>query len=158
MIKLIVVGKLKEKALKQLVEEYEKRLRPYTKLEIIEVNDEAAPENNSAALNEQVKQIEGERILAKVSPQEYVILLDLKGKMLDSVSLAKKLDEIRTYHTGNITFIIGGSLGVSEALIKRSDMRWKLSDLTFTHQMVRVMILEQIYRTYKILNNEPYHK
>ncbi|MEG0842371.1 MAG: 23S rRNA (pseudouridine(1915)-N(3))-methyltransferase RlmH [Erysipelotrichaceae bacterium] len=158
MIKLVVVGKCKEKALISLVEEYEKRLRPYTKLSIIEVNDEQAPQSNSEAQNTIVKQIEGDRILSKVKDQDYLILLDLKGTELSSEAFSDKLENIRSYHSSDITFVIGGSLGLSEALIQRANFRWKISDLTFTHQMVRVLILEQIYRSYKIIHHEPYHK
>ncbi|MEG1506067.1 MAG: 23S rRNA (pseudouridine(1915)-N(3))-methyltransferase RlmH [Bacilli bacterium] len=158
MIKLVVVGKCKEKALTSLVEEYVKRLRPYTKLSLIEVNDEQAPQSNSEAQNEIVKQIEGERILSKINDQDYMILLDLKGIELSSEAFSDKLENIRSYHSTNITFVIGGSLGLSEAVIKRANFRFKLSDLTFTHQMVRVLILEQIYRSYKIIHHEPYHK
>lgn len=158
MIKLIAVGKLKDKALKNLVAEYEKRLKPYTKLELIEVNDEPALDKYSDMENKKVMDIEGERVLKKIKDKEYVVLLDLHGKMFDSETFAAKMSEIQTYSSSDITFVIGGSLGLSEALIKRSNLRWKLSDLTFTHQMVRVLLLEQIYRAYKINNNETYHK
>lgn len=158
MIKIIAVGKLKEKALQMLIDEYKKRLSAYTKLEIVEVADEQAAQNNSAVQNEQVKQKEGIRILSKIKEGDYVILLDLHGKEMSSEAFASKLSEIYTYHNSNITFIIGGSLGLSKEVIERSDYRFKLSELTFTHQMVRILILEQIYRAYKINHNEPYHK
>lgn len=158
MIKVIGVGKIKEKALKSLIDEYIKRLNAYTKIEVIEVNDEAALDKFSDAENKKVMDIEGERVLKKIKDKEYVILLDLHGEMLSSEQLATKLNSIQTYNSSDITFVIGGSLGVSDALVKRSQLRWKLSDLTFTHQMVRVLILEQIYRAYKINNNETYHK
>lgn len=158
MIKLLVVGKIKEKALRMQIEEYEKRLRPFTKLEMIEVGDEIAPQTNSDAENELVKDREGDKLLAKIKDQEYVILLDLWGDMIDSVAFSKKLDQIQTYQSSNITFIIAGSLGPSQAVLKRSNYRWKLSDLTFTHQMTRVLVLEQIYRAFMIMNNNPYHK
>lgn len=158
MIKVIGVGKIKEKALKSLINEYIKRLSAYTKIEVIEVNDEAALDKFSDAENTKVMDIEGDRVLKKIKDKEYVILLDLHGEMLSSEQLATKLNSIQTYHSSDITFVIGGSLGVSSALVKRSQLRWKLSDLTFTHQMVRVLILEQIYRAYKINNNETYHK
>lgn len=158
MIKVIGVGKIKEKALKSLIDEYIKRLNAYTKIEVIEVNDEAALDKFSDAENKKVMDLEGERVLKKIKNKEYVILLDLHGEMLSSEQLATKLNSIQTYQSSDITFVIGGSLGVSDALVKRSQLRWKLSDLTFTHQMVRVLILEQIYRAYKINNNETYHK
>ncbi len=158
MIKVIGIGKIKEKALKNLIDEYLKRLRPYTKIEVIEVNDEPTSDKYSEADNKRVLDVEAERVLKHVKDRDYVILLDLHGKMIDSVMLAEKMNQITTYHSSDITFIIGGSLGVGEALIKRSDFRWKMSDLTFTHQFVRLLILEQIYRAYKINNNETYHK
>ncbi len=158
MIKVIAIGKLKEKALKSLVEEYQKRLQPYTKLECIEVTDEPALDKYSDLENKKVMDIEGERVLKHIKDKEYVILLDLHGKMFTSESFASKMNELQIYGNSDITFVIGGSLGLSEALIKRSNLRWKLSDLTFTHQMVRVLLLEQIYRAYKINHHETYHK
>lgn len=158
MIKVIGIGKIKEKAMKSMIDEYLKRLRPYTKIEVIEVNDEPTLEKNGDADNKRVLDIEAERVLKHVKDKEFMILLDLHGKMLSSEALAEKMNQITTYQTSDITFVIGGSLGVGEALVKRSDFRWKMSDLTFTHQFVRLLILEQIYRAYKINNNETYHK
>lgn len=158
MIRIIAVGRIKEKPMQQCIQEYLKRLQPYARTEIIEVDDIAAPQNNSEAQNEQVKVREGERLLARIKPEDYVILLDLQGKMLDSTGLANKLQDVFSYHSSNIDFVIGGSLGVSPAVIQRADFRWKISDLTFPHQLVRLMITEQIYRAFRILNHEPYHK
>lgn len=158
MMKIIAVGRLKEKAMDTLLKEYQKRLSAFTKLEIIEVADEQAPQNNSQAQNEQVKQKEGERILSKIKDQEYVILLDLHGNMWSSEQLAAHLNKVQTYQNSDITFVIGGSLGLSKDVINRANIRWKLSDLTFPHQLVRVMIAEQIYRAYMINNHMPYHK
>lgn len=158
MIKIVAVGKLKEKALRMQIEEYEKRLRPFTKLEIIEVADEIAPQTNSDAENEMVKDKEGEKLLQKIKDGEYVILLDLWGEMIDSVTFANKLEAIQTYQSSTITFVIAGSLGPGKAVVKRANYRWKLSDLTFTHQMTRVLVLEQIYRGYMINHHNPYHK
>lgn len=158
MIKIIAIGRIKEKAMQQLINEYMKRLQPYTKLEIIEVNDEPAPQSNSDAQNELVKEKEGQRVLDKIKDQEYVILLDVAGRMIDSEQLAEKLSQIQTYQSSDITFVIGGSLGLSKQLIQRSNLRLKLSDMTFPHQIVRLLILEQIYRAYKINHHEPYHK
>ena len=157
MIKIIGIGKIKDKSIQSLVEEYKKRISGYTKIEILEVKDEAI---RSASLKEVQKILtkEGERALSLVKEKDYVILLDLHGKMMDSETLALKLDEIMTYQASDITFIIGGSLGVSDALKQRADLRWKLSDLTFTHQMTRVLVLEQIYRAYTINHHETYHK
>ncbi|NBK96770.1 MAG: 23S rRNA (pseudouridine(1915)-N(3))-methyltransferase RlmH [Erysipelotrichia bacterium] len=158
MIKVIGIGKIKEKALQSMIDEYVKRLRAYTKIEVIEVADEPALEKFSDADNQKVMDIEGERVLKKIKDKEYVVLLDLHGIMMSSESFAQKMASIQTYQSSDITFVIGGSLGVSEALIKRSNLRLKLSDLTFTHQMVRLLVLEQIYRAYKINHNETYHK
>lgn len=158
MIKVIAVGKCKEKATRELIQEYSKRLGAYTKLTTIEVNDEQTLDRNSEAENEIVKKREGERILQKVTSDEFVILLELRGKMLSSEGLADKINEIQTYHGSQITFIIGGSLGVSEAVKQRSNFQWQLSALTFPHQLVRILLFEQIYRAFKIMNHEPYHK
>lgn len=157
-MKLITVGKLKDKALTALVDEYVKRLKPYEKVEILEVADMMAPESNSDAQNEQVKKIEGERVLSKIKENEYVILLDLWGESISSEELAAKIEKIYTYQSSNLTFVIGGSLGLSPELVKRADFRWKLSDCTFTHQMVRVLVLEQFYRATMINRHMPYHK
>lgn len=158
MIKLIAVGKLKEKAMKSLLEEYTKRLKAFTKIEVIEVPDEMAPQTLSMAEMEQVKDKEGERILTKVKEQDHVILLDLAGKMLSSEALAKHIQTTQTYGSSDLTFIIGGSLGLSKAVIERANLRWKLSDCTFPHQLVRIMVAEQIYRAYTINHHQPYHK
>ena len=157
-MKVVCVGKIKEKALLTLIQEYAKRIGAYTKLEIVEVDDIMAPQTNSDAQNEQVKFKEGQSILSKIKDKEYVILLDLHGKMLTSEKLAEKIEDIQTYHGSQITFVIGGSLGLSSEVIQRSNFRWKLSDLTFPHQIVRLMLLEQVYRSFKIMKNEPYHK
>lgn len=153
MITVIAVGKLKEKAYKDLVDEYVKRLSAYTKVEIIEVADETNQMEDT-----KVKKLEGERILKATKKDSFTVLLDLRGRMLNSNELSLKIQEINTYHSSNITFIIGGSLGVSDEVYSRADYKWKLSDLTFPHNLVRVILLEQIYRSYKIMNNEPYHK
>lgn len=154
MIRVICVGKLKESATKQLVAEYSKRLSSYAKIEIVEVKDEA----NNQFEEQKTKQIEGERILKQLKKDCFVILLDLRGKPLSSEELALKIREINTYRSSEVVFIIGGSLGVSDDILKRADFVWKLSDLTFPHNLVRVILLEQLYRAYTIMNNEPYHK
>lgn len=158
MIKIIAIGKLKEKHLKSLCDEYTKRIQPYHKLEVIEVQDEMIKANASQKEEQAILEKEGKEVLKRIKEQDYVMLLDLHGEMLRSEQLANKIDTILTYHTSNITFVIGGSLGVSKELVKRSDFRLKLSDLTFLHQMTRYIILEQIYRSFKINNNETYHK
>ena len=155
MIKIVAVGKIKEKALKTLIAEYQKRLSSYTKLLIIEVDDEMLIDDDMII---KAIQVEGERILKQIKEREYVILLDLGGEMIDSVTLAKQIQELNTYGRSDITFIIGGSVGVSDKVKARADLKWQLSKLTFTHQHVRLLVLEQIYRAYKINNNETYHK
>lgn len=158
MITLVAVGKVKEKWMRDGIEEYAKRIRGYDKLTLIEVADEKAPESNSDAENEQVKKMEGERLLKQIKDDEYVILLDLAGKEMDSVAVAEKIQSC--YNTGksHITFMIGGSLGLSKEVIARANQRWKLSPNTFPHQLCRIVVLEQIYRAFRILHNEPYHK
>ncbi len=158
MIRILACGKVRDGWLRSGIEEYARRIRPYEKLEIEEVADEKAPETNSDAENRQVIAAEGERLLKKIRPQDYVILLDLAGKPLDSVGLAEYLDDLKTHGHSQIDFVIGGSLGVSPDLIRRADFRWKLSDNTFPHQLCRLLVLEQIYRACRIQSHEPYHK
>lgn len=157
MIKIVAIGKNKDKALQSLESEYKKRLSAFTKIEIIEVKDE--PNENAQRENEArlIKEKEGIRALEKIKDLDYVILLDLHGKMMDSVSFSKHMDTLSLHHS-NITFVIAGSLGPSDALYARCNERWKLSDLTFTHLMTRVLVLEQIYRAYMISNGRNYHK
>ncbi|WP_430789689.1 23S rRNA (pseudouridine(1915)-N(3))-methyltransferase RlmH [Virgibacillus flavescens] len=157
-ISIITVGKLKEKYLKQGIEEYLKRLTAYAKVDIKEVADEKAPENMSDAEMLEVKQKEGERILAQINPDAYVITLEIGGKMLSSEQLAAKMDELATYGKSKIAFVIGGSLGISEAVQKRSDLSLSFSKMTFPHQLMRLVLVEQVYRGFRIIRNEPYHK
>lgn len=158
MIRIVACGRVKEKWMQEGIQEYLKRIRPYEKIEVCEVADEKAPESNSEAENTIVKNKEGEKILKQLRDDEYVILLDLAGKTLDSVGLADYLDDLKTHGHSQIDFVIGGSLGVSPELIRRADFRWKLSDNTFPHQLCRLLVLEQIYRACRIQNHEPYHK
>ena len=158
MIRIIAVGKCREKAMRSLINEYQKRLQPLVKSELIEVAGEIAPQTLSRAQMEQVKDREGERILKKIRPNDFVILLDLQGLMLSSEELAEKIDRVQTYETGDITFVIGGSLGLSEKVQLRANFRWQLSSLTFPHQLVRVLLYEQLYRAFTILHHIPYHK
>lgn len=158
MIRIIACGSIKDKWLKDGCAEYEKRIRAYESIEVIEVQDEKASEKNSDAQNELVKKKEGEKLLKKIQADEYVILLDLAGKQMDSIQLANTMESLGTYGKSKVAFVIGGSLGVSDELIKRADMRWKLSANTFPHQLCRLFVLEQIYRSFKIRRNEPYHK
>ncbi|MBQ3296037.1 MAG: 23S rRNA (pseudouridine(1915)-N(3))-methyltransferase RlmH [Erysipelotrichaceae bacterium] len=152
MIKIVCVGKIKDRNLSSLIEDYIKKISRYHKLEIIEVKDEPIRDDEKAVLDTEAK-----RVLNSIGNDEYVILLDLHGKSIDSLSLAEKIDKLFIRYP-KITFVIGGSLGLGEELRKRADEKLKLSDLTFLHQMTRLILLEQIYRSFKILNNETYHK
>jgi 23S rRNA (pseudouridine1915-N3)-methyltransferase len=158
MIKLIACGRMKEKWMQEGAAEYLKRIQAYDKIEIIEVPDEKAPESNSEAENIQVKKKEGEHLLARIKPEEYVILLDLAGHTIDSVQLSEKIQGLYNKGKSKIDFVIGGSLGVSQELIQRADDRWCISKNTFPHQLCRIIVLEQIYRAFRILHHEPYHK
>lgn len=157
-ITIITVGKLKEKYLKQGIQEYLKRLTAYAKVDIVEVSDEKAPENMSEAEMMEVKQKEGQRILGNIGADTYVITLEIGGKMLSSEQLAAKMDELATYGKSKIAFVIGGSLGISEAVEKRSDLALSFSKMTFPHQLMRLVLIEQIYRGFRINRGEPYHK
>jgi 23S rRNA (pseudouridine1915-N3)-methyltransferase len=154
----VTVGKLKEKYLKQGIEEYLKRLTSYAKVEIIEVADEKAPEELSELEMEQVKQKEGERILAKTSQDSHVIALAINGKMQSSEELAETLDKLATYGKSKIAFVIGGSLGLSDEVLKRANEHLSFSKMTFPHQLMRLILVEQIYRAFRINRGEPYHK
>lgn len=157
-ITIITVGKLKEKYLKQGIAEYTKRLSAYANIELVEVPDEKAPENLSTADMDTVKQKEGERILAKVSPDTYVITLEINGKQLTSEQLATHMDQLATYGKSKIAFIIGGSLGLGTEVLSRSDYALSFSKMTFPHQLMKLVLVEQIYRAFRINRNEPYHK
>ena len=156
-VRIVCVGKIKDSFNKQGIDEYKKRLSRYIKLDIIEVDDAKIKENASPKEEEIVKKEEGIRILKQVKDNEYMILLDLHGKEIDSVEFSKIIDTT-SIKFSTITFVIGGSLGLSDAVIQRANYRLCLSKMTFTHQMTRVILLEQIYRSFKILNNEVYHK
>lgn len=151
MIKIITVGTIKEKYLKDAIEEYKKRLSKYTNLELIEVKDEGLVEEKKAIF------LEGEKILKHISPKDYIITLEIEGKMYSSEEFAEKINQIQTENS-NIVFIIGGSYGLSEEIKNKSRLHLSFSKMTFPHQLFRVFLLEQIYRAYKILNNESYHK
>lgn len=157
-IAIITVGKLKEKYLKQGIDEYVKRMSSYAKLEMVEVPDEKAPEVLSASEMEQVKQKEGERILSKINQDTYVIALAINGKLKSSEELAEDLDKLATYGKSKIAFVIGGSLGLSEEVLKRSNEKLSFSKMTFPHQLMRLILVEQIYRAFRINRGEPYHK
>jgi 23S rRNA (pseudouridine1915-N3)-methyltransferase len=157
-ISIVTVGKLKEKYLKQGIDEYLKRLTTYAKVEMMEVADEKAPEELSDLEMAQVKQKEGERILAKISQDTYVIALAINGKMQSSEELANTLDKLATYGKSKIAFIIGGSLGLSDEVLKRANEKLSFSKMTFPHQLMRLILVEQVYRAYRINRGEPYHK
>ena len=156
-IKIISVGKIKEKYLLEGIKEYAKRLSKYCKLEMIEVSDEKAPENLSEAEKERIKDLEGEKVLNKIS-SEYVIALAIEGKQLDSIDFSETFNQIFTYKNSDISFIIGGSMGLSKGVYNRADMQISFSKMTFPHQLMKLILLEQIYRAFRINNNEPYHK
>lgn len=156
MIRIVAVGRIKEKSLQNLLNEYLKRLQNYHKVSIEEVDD--YPTSDQIGENDRVRNLEGEKILSKIREDEFVILLDLNGKELDSIEFSKKLEEIQTYQSNKMVFVIGGSVGVSENVKKRANYKLKLSEMTFPHQLARLLIVEQIYRAYKIIKNEPYHK
>jgi 23S rRNA (pseudouridine1915-N3)-methyltransferase len=157
-ISVVSVGKLKENYLKMGIEEYAKRLSPYAKLQLIEVSDEKAPENLSPAEMQQVKEKEGERILAQIKPETHVVALAIDGELWTSEKLAEQFDQWATYGKSSVAFIIGGSLGLSGKVLKRANQQISLSRMTFPHQLVRMILLEQIYRGFKINRGEPYHK
>ncbi|OYQ67988.1 23S rRNA (pseudouridine(1915)-N(3))-methyltransferase RlmH [Aerococcus sp. 1KP-2016] len=158
LVKIISVGKLKEKYLKQGIEEYVKRLSRYTKFEVIEVKDEPTKENASEAEDVLVKNAEGERILSKVKDDDYVYLLAINGKMMSSPELAKHMQQQMTQGKSTLVFIIGGSLGTSDAVYKRANQEISFGKMTLPHQLMRLVLTEQIYRSFRIQNNEPYHK
>ena len=157
-ITILAVGKLKEKYWKQAISEYEKRLSAYSKIEIIEVPDEKAPENMSDKEIEQVKEKEGQRLLAKIKPQATVITLEIQGKMLSSEGLAEEMQRRMTQGQSDFVFVIGGSNGLHEDVLQRSNYALSFSKMTFPHQMMRVVLIEQIYRVFKIMRGEAYHK
>lgn len=157
-IKIIAVGKLKEKYLVQGIKEYMKRLGGYTKIELIEVADEKAPENLSAAQMQQVKDKEGERILAKIKEQDYVFALAIEGENPTSEAFAKQMAQLMVQGKSNFVFVIGGSLGLSTAVMKRSNAAISFGKMTYPHQLMRLILVEQIYRVFRINHGEPYHK
>ena len=157
-ITLITVGKIKEKYLKDAIAEYSKRLSKYCKLEVIEVADEKTPDQASENVEQQIRKKEGERSLRYVKEDAYVITLEIGGTMLDSVAFAKKIETLGVQGKSHIIFIIGGSIGLGEDVLKRSDYGLSFSKMTFPHQLMRVILLEQVYRSYRIIEGAPYHK
>ena len=156
-ITLACVGKIKEKYLTAGIEEFTKRLTPFCKLETIAINEERMPEDPSSAEKEQVLAKETERLLAVIPQNSYVIVLDVKGSLISSEELAAKFDKLALGGNSHITFVIGGAFGYTDALRKRADETISFSRMTFTHQMIRLLLIEQIYRAFKISRGEKYH-
>lgn len=157
-ITLITVGKIKEKYLRDAIAEYTKRLSKYCKLESIEVADEKTPDQASETVEENIRTKEGERILKYIRDDMYVITLEIAGKMLSSEEFARKIEKLGIQGKSSIAFVIGGSIGLGKEVLKRSDFALSFSKMTFPHQLMRVVLLEQVYRAYRIINGEPYHK
>ena len=157
-ITIVCVGKVKEKYFTGAIDEYSKRLSRYCKLEIIEVPDEKTPDGASEALNQQIKEKEGRRILDKIPEDAYVMVLAIEGKQPDSVELSRKIQMLGVRGESHIVFVIGGSLGLDIQVMRRANEAISFSRMTFPHQLMRVILLEQVYRAYRIMNNEPYHK
>lgn len=157
-ITVIAVGKIKEKFYTDAIAEYSKRLSRYCRLEVIQVADEKTPDGASEAQERQIKEKEGNRILAQIKDGAYVIALAVQGTMLSSEQLASKLNKLGVDGQSQIVLIIGGSLGLSDEVLKRADYHLSFSPMTFPHQLMRVILLEQIYRSYRIISGEPYHK
>ena len=157
-ITILCVGKVKEKFYRDAIAEYSKRLSRYCKLEIIEVSDEKTSEQATQTEIDIVKNKEGERLLKNIKDDAYVFCLAIDGKQLDSVELSQNMDKLMTGGKSHLVFVIGGSLGLSDDVLKRADYKLSFSKMTFPHQLMRVILLEQIYRSFRISNNEPYHK
>ena len=157
-ITIIAVGKVKEKFYRDALAEYGKRLGKYCRLEVVEVEDEKTPDKAGEALELQIKEKEAQRILKYVKDDAYLITLEIEGRKMDSVSFAKKLEKLATYGTSHIQFVIGGSLGLHDMVSARADEKISFSDMTFPHQLMRILLEEQIYRGYRIICGEPYHK
>ena len=157
-ITVITVGKIKEKYLKDAIAEYSKRLSRYCKLEILEVADEKTPDGASEIVEENIREKEGERILQKIPDGAFVVALAIDGKMLDSEELAGQMERWNVGGISHVVFLIGGSLGLAPTVLKRADYKLSFSKMTFPHQLMRVILLEQVYRSFRIRNHEPYHK
>lgn len=157
-VTLVTVGKIKEKYLRDAIAEYSKRLGAFCDMNVVEVQDEKTPDHAPQSVGEKIKETEGERILQKISDRSFLIALAIDGDMLSSEQLAGKISDLMVRGTSDITFVIGGSLGLSPAVMKRANYKLSFSKMTFPHQLMRVILLEQVYRAFKINNNEPYHK
>lgn len=157
-IRILSVGKIKEKYLRDGIAEYTKRLGRYCKVSFSQVSDEKTPDGASEAQEEAIRKIEGERLLKQMKDSDYVIALALDGKMMDSPTLASHLEKLVVQGNSTIDFVIGGSLGLSDEVLRRADEKLCFSLMTFPHQLMQMILLEQIYRSYRIINHEPYHK
>ncbi|MDD6804641.1 MAG: 23S rRNA (pseudouridine(1915)-N(3))-methyltransferase RlmH [Clostridiales bacterium] len=157
-ITILTVGKIKEKYLKDAIAEYAKRLSRYCKLQIVEVEDEKTPDGASAAMEDQIKEKEAARLSKCLDEEAFLITLEIQGKMLDSESFSKTMEQICLRGKNHIQFVIGGSLGLHTSITECSDLALSFSKMTFPHQLMRVILLEQVYRSFRIQNNEPYHK
>lgn len=157
-ITVITVGKIKEKFYRDAIAEYEKRLGRYCKFEIVQVEDEKTPDGAGTAQEETIKRKEAERIIKYIKEDARVVTLEIQGKMYDSESFADEIEKMAIKGISHIQFIIGGSLGLHEEVCKKADLAVSFSKMTFPHQLMRVILLEQIYRAYRIINGEPYHK
>ncbi len=157
-IRIVTVGKIKEKYLNDGIAEYAKRLSRYCKLTFCQVTDEKTPDKASDALNEQIKNTEAQRLMKQIREPDYVIALALDGNMLDSIELSQKISRLGVEGKSSIAFVIGGSLGLGDEVLRRADYKLSFSKMTFPHQLMQMILLEQIYRSYRIMNNEPYHK
>lgn len=157
-ITLYTVGKIKENFYRQAIDEYSKRLGRYCKLKIVEVADEKTPDHASETEELQIKEKEAARLQKQVKEGTYLIALAIDGKKMDSVAFADKIGSLGLHGNSEIGFVIGGSLGLSDSILRQADLKLSFSDMTFPHQLMRVVLLEQIYRAYRILSNEPYHK
>ncbi|MDD1694601.1 MAG: 23S rRNA (pseudouridine(1915)-N(3))-methyltransferase RlmH [Methanoregula sp.] len=157
-IRIIAVGKIKEKFLQEGIAEYEKRLHPYVKLQIVEVSEEKRPASASSSVERTAMEKEGERILAAIPDGSFVIVLDIRGQSLSSEELAQSFRQWELAGQNQLAFVIGGDLGLSPAVLARSDLRLSFSRMTFTHPMARFLLVEQVYRAFRILRGEPYHK
>ena len=157
-ITILTVGKIKEPYLREAVQEYSKRLGRYCRLEILETADEKTPDQLETAAAQQVRQREGERLLKRLPADSYVITLEILGRQLSSEKVAQKIDNLAVQGISHIVFVIGGSLGLGRNIREKSDFALSFSEMTYPHQLMRVILLEQIYRSYRIINGEPYHK
>lgn len=157
-ITILTVGKIKEPYLREAVQEYSKRLGRYCRLEILETADEKTPDRLETAAAQQVREREGERLLKRLPADSYVITLEILGRQLSSEKFAQKIDNLAVQGVSHIVFVIGGSLGLGKNIREKSDFALSFSEMTYPHQLMRVILLEQIYRSYRIINKEPYHK